>query len=97
MGELFPLFLQLPVDDSLLALFTGRRAAQPQDIGQYHFTYRWYLSASAVGSANGYLESGKTLTVLPAVTPQYYRNYDQQDATQLSLPQGAVPAGSCAS
>ncbi len=84
---------QLPVDDSLLALFTGRRAAQPQDIGQYHFTYRWYLSASAVGSANGYLESGKTLTVLPAVTPQYYRNYDQQDATQLSLPQGAVPAG----
>lgn len=82
----------LTTTEDLVKLFTSKRAALSKDIGEYYFNYRWYLNNNNVGSNNGYLQTRKKLTILPAVTPVYYRNYDSKDKTQLSLPNGVIPA-----
>lgn len=86
-------FKELEVTDHLLAMFTGKEEAEATDIGEYYFTYRWYLNSSNVGASSGYLETTKKLTVLPAVTVNFYRNYDAKDMTILSLSKDQIPSG----
>lgn len=83
---------ELTVTDELIQLFTGKKAAQSSDIGEYYFTYRWYLRSDDFGKDYGYLETRKKLTVSPAVTPVFYRNYDANDSTKVELPKDSVPA-----
>lgn len=83
---------ELELNDELIQLFTGKKAAQSSDIGEYYFTYRWYLRSEDFGKDYGYLETRKKLTVSPAVTPVFYRNYDANDSTKVELPKDSVPA-----
>ena len=88
-GKLQP----VTMTEELLALFTGDATAQMQDIGEYYFTYRWYLNSANVGATSGYLETTKKLTILPGVTPQFYRNFDNQDQTRVYLDPSQIPTG----
>ncbi len=83
----------LEVTDELLAMFTGQKEAQAKDIGEYFFTYKWYLNKDNVGASSGYLETTKKLTVLPAVTVDFYRNYDEKDKTKVFLSPDQIPSG----
>ncbi len=84
---------ELDINEDLIKLFTGKKAAQSSDIGEYYFTYRWYLRSEDFGKSYGYLETRKKLTVAPAVTPVFYRNYDANDLTKVELPKDSIPAG----
>jgi len=82
---------ELTINDDFVKLFTGKRAALSKDIGEYYINYRWYLNSNNVGSNSGYLQTRKKLTILPAVTPVFYRNYDKEDKTEVVLEAGSIP------
>lgn len=84
---------ELEITTDLLGMFTGQKEAQAADIGEYYFTYRWYLNSNNVGASSGYLETTKKLTVLPAVTVTFYRNYDLKDETIVPLSSDQIPTG----
>lgn len=83
----------LEVTEDLLSIFTGKKEAQAADIGEYYFTYKWYLNSANVGAASGYLETTKKLTILPAVTVNFYRNYNAKDTTIIPLSADQIPNG----